>query len=209
MFKILHALEDRIDWVTREFGAKTFYLIRHPIPVALSREVTPRLGAFLESHFAEHLTDEQRRIARDIAAGGDDLERKVVDWCLQNVVALNNDAARQGLITYEQIVLDPGPVLSKIQREAGLPDEDRLRDQLRRPSRSVSQSDAETAKVLRSEKRDPHWLVTKWTSKLPSEKCRELMDIVTALGPKDIYTPTSHLPLDEVMIRDAQGETVG
>lgn len=79
VFKILHALEDRIDWITEEFGGYTYFLIRHPIPVALSHRVAPRLPAFLNSPIADRLTPEQRSLPNNILTKGTELERKVAD----------------------------------------------------------------------------------------------------------------------------------
>jgi hypothetical protein len=199
VFKILHALEDRIDWVQATFQAHVYYLIRHPIPVALSRELAPRLRAFLNSHFADRLHPEQRRLARQILSRGDPLECKLADWCLQNVVALQNHAACSGLITYEQLVLEPKPVVERLRRETRLPDKERLQAQLYRPSRSVSKSKPETAEALRSNQTDRDWLILKWKKHVDETLERHLMDLVAEFG-ITIYQTGSARPRAEYWI---------
>jgi len=51
VFQILHACEDHINWIRDNFHGRIIYLIRHPIAVTLSREVFPRLNAFISSDF--------------------------------------------------------------------------------------------------------------------------------------------------------------
>ena len=193
VFKILHALEHRIDWVEQALGGQVYFLIRHPIPVALSREVTPRLEVFLEAPFVDHLDEAQRSVAQDVIERGDRLERNVLDWCLQNAVALRNKAARRGLITYEQLVLDPEPVLQRLYHEAGLSDLQRMRDQLSRPSRSVSKSAPETAQALHARRQERQWLVEKWRDRIDTPTERRLMDLVRQFG-IEIYSAGSAKP---------------
>jgi hypothetical protein len=56
VFKIIHGGEDRINWFRDTFDGRIVYLLRHPIAVSLSREVYPRLHAFLSSDYRRHFT---------------------------------------------------------------------------------------------------------------------------------------------------------
>src|SRR5690606_26145774 len=82
-FKILFACEHRLDWLAETLRARVVVLIRHPLPVALSRTALPRLQAFLASEYRSFLTPDRVKLAESVIRRGDPLEMAVLDWCLQ------------------------------------------------------------------------------------------------------------------------------
>src|SRR5690606_37954569 len=113
VMKILR-LQDLMNWFEDQFNAKIVYLIRHPIAVALSREFYPRLPLFLNnmSFCLNYLTPESVRFGKEILDQGSELERKVLDWVLQNLPPLEKlDRSNWCCIHYEQMVMDPEKVL--------------------------------------------------------------------------------------------------
>ena len=114
IFKILFAGEDHIDWFQKNFNAPALFLIRHPLPVSLSREQLPRLHSYLNSDYRNNFTEEQIKEAGKIIEKGSKLEQAVLDWCFQNVPPLKKPAKTQLTITYEQLVLDPVPIINKL-----------------------------------------------------------------------------------------------
>ena len=195
VFKILHACEHNVSWLARVLNAKVVLLIRHPIPVALSREQLPRLHVFLNSDFTELLTSSQRSIARHVLDRNDRFELAILDWCLQNVLPLQQARNSLLVLTYEQLVLDPQPALERLVTYLDLDSLDRMLESITRPSGSVSKSSAETASFLESQsgKKDRMWLIDKWRKRVSVDQERELMQIVADFG-IDVYRAGDSVP---------------
>ena len=113
VFKLLHACEDKVDLIKKKFNSRIVFLLRHPIPVSLSRKELPRLSTFIYSDFSKNLSSDQLEFAKNTINKGTFLQKAVLDWCLQNVLLLKNNSGGL-LITYEQLVLDPIPVLNRL-----------------------------------------------------------------------------------------------
>jgi hypothetical protein len=165
VFKIIHGGEDRINWFRDTFNGRIVYLLRHPIPVSLSREVYPTLKAFCDSDYRRHFTDEQLQYARKIIDSGTKLERGVLAWCLQNAVPLRDVSTDWAVIAYEQLVLDPALVIEHIALKLSLPNPERMMNRLAIPSSSNWKSDEETRQVVEETERRS-WLVEKWRQKV-------------------------------------------
>ena len=197
-FKILHACEHRVGWLQDTLNARVVFLLRHPIPVALSREELPRLTAFLDSDFRRFLTREQQQLADEVLGNNKPLELGVLDWCLQNCVPLQHFRDSLLLVTYEQLVLKPAPLLEALARYLELDSVDRMFERIDRPSASVSKSAPDTANRLQAAERDGsdrEWLVEKWRSRVDEDEERKLMKIVEGFG-LDIYQSGSSRPAE-------------
>jgi hypothetical protein len=207
VFKLLHCGEDRISWFRDTFNGRVVLLLRHPIPVTLSREVYPRLEAFLASDYKRHFTDDQLAYARRVADSGSKLERGVLDWCLQNAVPLAQVEPDWIVVTYEQLLLDPGPAIERFARELDLPDPDTMRRGLNTPSRTVNKSDRETARVLREpdSTRRTMWLLEKWRAKVSGDEEARAMAILHRFG-IDAYAEGEVLPTGRFAFRSSHPE---
>ena len=180
VFKIIHAGEGLVPWFEKTFNGRIVFLIRHPIAVSLSRELTPRLDALLNSEYRHHFKDAQIVEANRIVRHGSPLERKILSWCLQNVVPLRYLADKGAIVTYEQLVLDPEPVLRKLAHSLDLPQPQRMLDALTIPSLVKGKSDLETQKLLaqRGRSGDRAVLVEKWRKHVTVSEERTLMCIL-------------------------------
>ena len=194
-FKILFACEHRLDWLADTLRAQLVLLIRHPLPVALSRTALPRLEAFLSSEYRRFLSGTQIALAEDVVARGDLLERAVLDWCLQYAVPLERFRDRFLLLTYEQLVLRPDPALDALAAHLALDDVELMRARIGRPSASVSKSSAETVGFLqgRKDQDDRQWLIDKWRPRISKDRERSLMRLVNDFG-IDIYRSGESVP---------------
>ncbi|MGH9337263.1 MAG: hypothetical protein ACRD21_26245, partial [Vicinamibacteria bacterium] len=195
-FKILHAGEDRVRSFRDRFGGFILFLLRHPIPVSRSRKVLPRLPAFLGRDFRPHLTSDQIACAERIAALGTDLEKAVLDWCFQTAVPLSRAEPEWTIVTYEQLVIDPYPVIRLLSERLELPRPDRMVARLTTPSSSTHQSDEATRGRL-SENQDldsRKWLVEKWLKKADPGVVARAMEPLKAFGLEDLYRPDGALP---------------
>ncbi|WNJ19754.1 sulfotransferase domain-containing protein [Pontibacter sp. G13] len=197
VFKVLHACEDRINFIRDEVGGKMLVLLRHPIPVSLSREYYPRLEAFLDTAYNRHFTDEQLAFARNIVQNGSKLEKGVLSWCLQNMVPLRDRQDDWVVLTYEQLTLNPAPIIDLLCDVLELDDPEKVKANLNKPSGSTHKSDKATQERLKAAKKtgddDRTWMVEKWRKKVNEEEEAHLMEILKVFD-IDAYEAGSFLP---------------
>ena len=166
--------------------------LRHPIPVSLSRQDLPRLKVLLSSDFRELLTAEQAALSERIVTAGSDLDRAVLDWCLQTAIPLARAEPDWTIVTYEQLVVDPLPVLRALSLRLELPRPERMERRLTTPSSSTHQSDQATRDRLGDA--DRTWLIDKWKAKAGPADVARAMETLSAFGIGDLYRPESALP---------------
>ncbi|MBV7337965.1 sulfotransferase [Chloroflexi bacterium TSY] len=194
VFKILHGGEGHINWFRDQFNGRIVVMIRHPMAVTVSSEIHPRLSAFLESDYAEHFSAEQLAECRHIMDSGDELEKGTLSWCLQNAVPLWQATPDWSIVTYEQLVLDPEPVLQQLAITLELPRVDWMLDRLRVPSTSQTKSDLETQRMLETKcQQNRHQLIRKWRRKISALDERRAMHILEIFA-LDIYRSDELLP---------------
>jgi hypothetical protein len=201
VFKLLHSGEDRIAWFRDTFNGRVVLMLRHPIPVSLSREVHPRLRAFLESDYRRHFDAPQLAFAERTAERGSKLERGMLDWCLQNAVPLRDAQPDWVVLSYEQLLLDPRPLIERMVAALELPDAGAMLARIDVPSRTVNKSDRRTARALdepRSASRN-RFLLEKWREKVDAREERRLMEILERFG-IDVYTPGDVLPSERLWL---------
>ncbi len=189
----IHALEDRIPWLQQQFGGEVAVLLRHPIPVALSRRQTPRLTTMLQGDYNRHFSAAQLSHSRYILEHGDRLEQRVLSWCLQNMVRLAGVRERGVVVTYEQLVVDPEPALAWLAARWQLPAPDRLLAGLTRPSAVSAQSDATTQAVLAGPAASRPYLVEKWQQQVDKATAQRVMALLPLFG-LDMYRHDSPYP---------------
>jgi len=201
VFKEIHASGDRINWVRDTFNARVVYLIRHPIAVTISTERWPTLPAYLTSDYRRHFSEEQLARAERIVTEGTDLERGVLSWCLQNAVPLREATEDWAIVSYEQLVLDPDPVIRELTDKLALPDPERMRRRLDVPSVNVKfKSTEETRRLLSEGDADKRpSLVEKWRKKVDGREEARVMKILDIFG-LDVYRSGDALPDERIWI---------
>lgn len=210
VFKLLHACEDRIQWFEDTFQGKIVYLLRHPIPVGFSRRQIPRLQTFVDSRFSRFFTKAQLAYAQGIIDNGSDMQKAVVDWAFQNSVSLRKAGDDWTIITYEQLVLNPEPIVDALCNNLSLSKPDDMMARLTSPSYSSKWSDDATNKVLNSLKADENngvgdehkqWLIyDKWKEKVSDEEEQQLMDILDVFE-LDFYKIGSAMPHERFWLK--------
>lgn len=203
VFKVLHGGEDRMRWFQNSFNGKIIFLIRHPIPVSLSRKILPRLEAFLTSDYQYHFTSEQIRYAKEILRKGEFLEKAVLSWCIQNAIPLKNFDKDWTLITYEQLTLEPNSIIQLLKEKISLRASKRMEESLTRPSAVKGLSDKETLKFLESRTKERSWLVEKWKKRVDKETEIKLMEILKVFE-LDIYEVGNLMPKDSYLVQSYQ-----
>jgi len=195
IFKILHCCEDKINEIAANFNGEIIFLIRHPIPVSLSRKVHPRLNAFIESDFKLNFSEEQLIFSKRIIEEGSNLEKAMLSWCLQNYVPLKSMNKKWTLLTYEQMVLEPEVVINHLKNRLGLSHMERIEKRLSKPSGSTNQSNSATKEVLAGNeiKQRKEYLINKWKKEINSHETEILMEMMNVFG-LDIYKGYDALP---------------
>jgi hypothetical protein len=194
VFKLIHGCEDRLNWLCDTFDGRIVYLVRHPIAVSLSREVLPTLPAMLGGPYRNHFTGEQLAFADDVRRNGTRLERGVLSWCLQTSVPLQQATDDWIIASYEQLILDPAPIVRQLAAKLALPRPQRMLNQITRPSRSSRKSDGATRRLLGAG--DPtraQRLVEKWRDRVSEDDERRAMEILERFD-IDLYRARDPLP---------------
>jgi hypothetical protein len=183
------------------FNARVVYLIRHPIAVTISSERWPTLPSFLTSDYRRHFSEEQLERAQRILRKGTDLDRGVLSWCLQNAVALQEATPDWAVVSYEQLVVDPDPVIRELTDKLALSDPERMRRRLGVPSVNVRfKSTEETRRLLSEGGADKRsYLVEKWRKKVDRREEARVMKILDIFG-LDVYRDGEALPDKRIWI---------
>jgi len=203
VFKILHCCEDRINEIAAKFNGEIIFLIRHPIPVSLSRKVLPRLNAFIESDYKKNLTKEQVIYSQRIIKEGSNIEQAMLSWCLQNYVPLKSMNENWILLTYEQMVIEPEVVINHLKNRLGLSHMERIEKRLSKPSGSTNQSNSATKEVLAGNEIEQRkeYLINKWKKEINSHETENLMEMLSVFG-LDIYKDYDALPDKKYWIKE-------
>ena len=169
--------------------------------MSLSRQIYPRLDALLATDYSRSFTAEQLRYARKVLESGTKLERGVLDWCLQNAVPLRNATADWLIVSYEQLVIEPRPVLELLAKRLELPKPERMLHRLNIPSASTYKSNERTKEVLQNKEDGRNrWLVEKWREAVGEEEERRAMRILEQFD-LDLYQFGNALPADSFWVK--------
>ncbi|MFD1316096.1 sulfotransferase domain-containing protein [Namhaeicola litoreus] len=202
VFKIINGGEYLINEISDNCNGKVVYLIRHPIPVALSRKLLPRLETLCSKNVIGRFPADIQRLAMDINNNDDFLEKAILSWCIQNRIALEKRRSDWLIITYEQLVVDPRPIVDKMVSELELEDSEKIFNQLNIPSRVTVQSGKEKShKIKNKENNESKDFIELWRSKVDSKKEAELFKIIDLFGLGDIYQKGSSYPSQKYLIR--------
>ena len=210
VFKVIHGGVDRINWFRDEFNARILLCLRHPIPVSLSRVDFPFLERFLDSKFREQFSGGQQDMVAHMIKSGSKLQKGVTAWCVHNAIPLKSMESDWAVVTYEQAVVQPEPVIDYLCRKLDLPDPDRVYRRLNIPSRSVVLSNNETKDMLKrgmvSNNRNA--LIEKWKSSVAADDISDAQKILDIFE-IDIYKASESLPSSAYWIGDKVDPVAG
>lgn len=194
IFKVLNA-KGLIDLFVEYPRSSVIFLIRHPVPRAMSA-IRLNWGVtlscwyetawFRDAYLNNRVVSEIQRVA----ASGDELERHMMEWALENchpVSFMRENGGNSPLfLTFEDVVLESEKVCRKICDHIQC-DSSHVRQmlsQLRHPSETAS---AESKRII--EKSNQEGVVHNWMKHVSPERSVELCDWLCDLFPTlDIYT---------------------
>lgn len=187
LYKVIHLPPHIAAELCAVLGGKFLCLMRHPIPVSLSREVFPILDDFGNSSYRERFSEDQLLLADRIIASGSHLENGALAWCLHFVPYLRENASDPSapIITYEACVAETENTIDRIQRFLKEEFPERARRRALTPSRVLSKSDPQTQAVLRGrnggKERVAH-LVGRWQNSISEEDRNAVQAVLDAFG---------------------------
>ena len=202
IFKLLFIGEGNLDWYVDTFNGEIIYLVRHPIPVSLSRAVHPRLKSFAESDHKRHFTEEQLAYAQEIIFHGDKFEQAVLDWCFQNAVALRNIRPEWLVLSYEQMVMEPTLVIDALIDRFSFEKPELMYERVNKASNSTAKSNQESQAILMDEtkrRENKRWLVEKWAAKVSEEQIAKTFEILKVFE-VDFYEKGNFMPKSSYLL---------
>ncbi|MFC7300126.1 sulfotransferase [Cognatiluteimonas weifangensis] len=206
VFKLLHGAESRLGALAADCNARVVVLLRHPIAVSLSRKEFPRLDAFRNSVVSTRFDAGQLALADRVLADGSELEKGVLAWCFQNALVLQGRQPDWTVVSYEQLVLDPEPLVAQLVERLQLPDPARIFAHLTEAAGNKGMSDPNTQQLLAEQAagRLAHKqaLVEKWRARVTPEQETAAMALLDAFG-LDAYRAGRLLPTPRYWIGGA------
>jgi len=173
-----------IDWFNQTFDLQVVYLIRHPIPQALSCielgwGLTVKAYLRKRSFVDRYLSAEQENFAWDIVRVGTQREKFVLNWVLENLVPLRHTPSESSWIwiSYEEAVTNPMRTIEKLADVLDLTDRMAMKETIQTSSRTMRRgSSAERALTLGSRGRSA--LITRWKDVVDDREECKLMSIL-------------------------------
>lgn len=184
-----------IDWVKERFDVDAVFLVRHPIPVALSimeRDWEPRSGEYLrDSRFVDrYLSGPAERMGRRVEDEGSDFQRCVLEWCLENFYPLRRIIDMDCLVlTFEELLDRPGATSELICSRLDFPDPDRMQSVVSEPT-----STAREGSRYDIRRRGADYLVRRWTDQVGRRRKKRTNELLEAfeLDAYDAFDPLPH-----------------
>lgn len=170
-----------IDWFA-EIGFMPIYLLRHPIPQALSsiaRGHAIHLSDYiLSDRFRAHLSAQQLNLVKQTAADGTALQQFVTQWCLENLLPLRSDAMGEHIVisTHEARVKYPEREIQRIGQAVRIPDIERIRRHSSSPSRVTDTSSKSTVSSIQRGRSAE--LLGRWRNRIGRSHESQLMSIL-------------------------------
>ena len=130
-----------IDWFAAQFDAHIIYLVRHPVPYAMSVLHTgwgPVVGAFLRNtSFCNNYVRNAMQECENIANNGTHIEKYLLEWCFMNVMPLTAKYKLWLTLSYEELIARPDKICELLSQHCDLPFPKLMESTLSRPSEST------------------------------------------------------------------------
>ena len=119
----------------------------------------------------------------------------MLDWCLQNSLPWKKRQDDWNIITYEQLVIQPEPVVSHLTKTLQLNNPENIRRQLASMSRTTKKSTKENRRTLEKLKSqgDRSLIIKKWKKKIAPAEEERLMETLSVFN-MDLYKSGEILP---------------
>jgi hypothetical protein len=196
-----------IGTLLENFDADSIVLLRHPVSQALSveRNKWSYTGkSFLRSEYycKKFLSTKQLDFAREIYNSEGSLEKRVMDWCLENIplITYRNDNKAIHLVFFEHLITDSNMVFNDLAANITISNREAFVKLLTKPSRSTKLSSTnETISKIKSNNKT--FLIDNWLSKLNAEQFMSIQNILDVMNIK-IYLADDPMPAEFCLNRN-------
>jgi len=199
-FKILRR-KDLIWYFSKNLDGDFIFLIRHPIPTALSwlkNDYEDNIKYIINnSSYMSFFTSKIQEYIRKIIKSGTKFEKMIIEWCLENKPVLEEfDEKKCSYITYEEMVKYPERLIDFLMESYGVQEKNLLLEKLLSPSKSTKYSDKKTSSYLEDKegKKDRNYLISKWEDEISSKQI-EKADKILNLFKIDAYESKKLMPV--------------
>lgn len=196
--------------VTNYFNSKVIYFVRHPIPNSLSKLRNEwynikygkkggwyeYINVFLKDDLFcdNYLSPQMVKKGWEIIDYGSELEKYVLQWCLDNMVPFKNFANYSWLlISYEDLVQAPQKTIRNISNYCGFSIKEReaMLSRIGVPSKSIQYSEENKINLIRNN--DTESLISGWRQKVSRNEIKNCFNILDEFG-SDLYVRNSDMP---------------
>ena len=188
-----------VDWFDSTFHPHTVILTRHPIAQALS---VSKLGWYVTGkgllrnaeYVARWLTHDLETFCWDMYLHGTDLQRRTLDWSLENLPLLRQLPAHPDwlYVSYEDLIVHTPAVVNLLADQLQLPKRQQMVARVASPSRSTRrESTADRQQMIQQRDRDR--LLDSWRSVVTTEEVQSCFQILDRFA-ISLYRPDSSLP---------------
>jgi len=187
LLKIVDA-KPMMDWFDATYHPDIAYLVRHPVPQAMScirNGWSTTTKAYLRNEwFIDEVLADRHLLtyAHTVDDTGTDLERFVLNWVVENLYPLRVLADRPHwlALSYEECVTDQDATLRRVGERLDVGDTDRMRHAALRVSRSSSLSDDGSVSAIRSGDRDEQ--VSGWLGRMSADDVTRVAGVLDTFG---------------------------
>ena len=199
IFKFLHYGFNCVDLLNNLTKSESIALIRHPIAVSLSRTVAPRLSVMLSSEIIDpYLSEKQKQIAHHLQKENDPFINKILEWCVQNKILLNQREKFKTILNYEELVLYPEQIINHLKKKFDLNFEYSEKDYTKASKTTLINSKKQFDKSSIPSK-NSNLRLEKWRSKINVEDEKKVFQILD-LFEIDFYEFGKNIPNEKFLV---------
>lgn len=199
LFKILHlnpVLNELFEIIDPN---PNVFLIRHPVPNILSimKSYPLDIESFLKSKaILSLLNSSQSEMIKSIIRRGTIYEKWAIQWSLDQLVPFQLvKNGKLNTISYEQLVVEPNPVLDYLEKHFNLNNVDKIRSHLKDPSASTSYNKINFIKSASNREK-----ISKWRQKVNQSIIEDIFSIIENFE-IDYYSKHSDMPVEKYIIK--------
>ena len=200
VFKVIHGGEFFINDAIQHTNSKVIYLLRHPIAVSLSRKQLPRTHELTSDLVLSYFPSKEQKFIRDVMATGDDMDKRILMWCVQNKLALYHRTDDWLVISYEDLTIRPQKILTKIATHCDLPDVNAMMENVNIPSAVTTQSELDSVNIMKKDNERRQILISKWRDKVSESDAIRYFDICRKMN-FELYGMQSDFPESSFIYR--------
>ena len=189
-----------IDWFNDQFNVSIVYLLRHPIPQALS-VIWNKWGITAEAYLdnklfsSSYLDEDKSKLSHRVMSRGTYFVKAILNWCLENIVPLKHRRSEVFIITYEDLVLNPIATIKLLSQQLGLKNIQGMLKMVRIPSQSAFSEDKTKAAIR---ERNREFLIGRWKEQVSGEQLNDARRILETFGIFE-YRVDDPMPIDQLL----------